>query len=835
MTSVAVPSEHATILTGFADFARVDATRLVTRERRAALGQFFTPGPVARLMASLSKVRGGRNRLLDPGAGVGALTAAWVANACDATERPDRIDVTAYEIDRALLPLLDHVLGQCELHARAQGVSLSYEIRNEDFIRSGVTSLNGGLFGTQWPAFDAAILNPPYRKFRTDSAERLLLREIGLETGNLYAAFVALSLRALRTGGELIAITPRSFCNGPYFAPFRKDLLARASLTHLHVFDTRDVAFGDDDVLQENIIFRAERDQKQNSTVVVEWSGAGDAADVSRREVPFTDVVRSDDRDAFIHIAPDDWGARVAEIVRALKGTLPELGLQVSTGRVVDFRVQRYLRASPGDDTAPLIYPTHMAAGRIRWPKPESKKPNAIVRTAAVEDQLCITGTYVLVKRFSSKEEPRRLVAALFTPEAAEGEVVGFENHLNFFHARRRGISRRLALGLTAYLNSTLVDTYFRQFNGHTQVNAADLRKLPYPLAEQLERIADDLGEHEYDQSELDEVVEGELLSMPAKKRGTGVARHRIDEAADVLTALGLPKEQTNERAALTLLALLDLSPKQSWSEATNPLRGVTPIMEFAAKRYGKHWKPNTRETVRRFTLHQFQDAGLVVPNPDRPTRPINSPDYCYQIPEPALELLRSFGSRRWGTALRSYLASTETLKAKYAGDRQMKRIALRMGDGTEIKLSPGGQNELIRQVVHEFCPRFAPGATPLYIGDADRKWAHFDQAALDALNVRVDAHGKMPDVVVHFTEKNWLVLIEAVTSHGPVNPKRRRELKKLFAASSAPLVFVTAFLNRQALNKYLPDIAWETEVWVADAPSHIIHFNGERFLGPYE
>jgi hypothetical protein len=262
---------------------------------------------------------------------------------------------------------------------------------------------------------------------------------------------------------------------------------------------------------------------------------------------------------------------------------------------------------------------------------------------------------------------------------------------------------------------------------------------------------------------------------------------------------------------------------------------GVTPIMEYAATHYGKRWKPNTRETVRRETLHQFQDAGVVVPNPDQPGRPVNSPANCYQVPDVVLDLIRSYGSSRWKELLRDFLAAGPGLAERYASERTAKRIALKFSEGKTISLSPGGQNELIAKIIEDFCPVFTPGGTPLYIGDADEKWAVFEKEKLARLGVTVDAHGKMPDVVIHFAQKGWLVLIEAVTSHGPVNAKRREELKQLFAKSSAPLVYVTAFLTRKALNKYQREIAWETEVWVADAPTHLIHFNGERFLGPYD
>lgn len=310
--------------------------------------------------------------------------------------------------------------------------------------------------------------------------------------------------------------------------------------------------------------------------------------------------------------------------------------------------------------------------------------------------------------------------------------------------------------------------------------------------------------------------------------------KRRIAEAQEILNAFGLPAEQRNERAALTLLALLDLAPQKAWTEAAHPLRGVTPIMEFVAGHYGKKWAPNTRETVRRFTLHQFEQAGLVVANPDEPDRPTNSPRYCYQIEPRALAVIRKLRTPEWDNALRRYLADAQTLAQRYAQVRDLQRIPLDLARGVTIRLSPGGQNNLIKKIVNEFCPRFTPGGKPVYVGDTGKKWAYFDAAYLRSLGVTVEEHGKMPDVVVHFTKENWLVLIEAVTSHGPVNPKRLTELKALFAGSKAGLVFVTAFLDRRGLLKYLADIAWETEVWVADAPDHMIHFNGERFLGPY-
>jgi BsuBI/PstI restriction endonuclease domain/BsuBI/PstI restriction endonuclease HTH domain len=318
-----------------------------------------------------------------------------------------------------------------------------------------------------------------------------------------------------------------------------------------------------------------------------------------------------------------------------------------------------------------------------------------------------------------------------------------------------------------------------------------------------------------------------------AKRVNRAEIKQKIDDALSVLLALGLPREQQNERSALTLLALLDLKPSTPWSQAAAPLLGITPMMDYFALHYRKKYAPNSRETVRRFTVHQFEQAGLVAKNPDRP-RAINSPDNVYQIESGTLELLRTFGAANWETSLAAYCASRSTLTQRYAAERVMHNIPLDLPKGAKIELSPGGQNVLIKEIVDKFCPHYTPGAEVMYIGDAGSKFAVWEKAALKKIGVVIDEHGKMPDVVVFHKTKKWLVLVEAVTSHGPVNPKRHFELKQLFQKSKVGLVFVTAFLDRKTMSKYLGDIAWETEVWVAESPSHLIHFNGERFLGPY-
>jgi hypothetical protein len=310
--------------------------------------------------------------------------------------------------------------------------------------------------------------------------------------------------------------------------------------------------------------------------------------------------------------------------------------------------------------------------------------------------------------------------------------------------------------------------------------------------------------------------------------------KKNIQEALAILIALGLPRAQQNERSALSLLALLNLRPDRIWKQAEAPLMGITPIMDWIREHYKKVYAPNTRETVRRQTMHQFVDAGIAVYNPDRPTRPVNSPAAVYQIEPSTLELLRSYNTADWHDKLTDYLAARQTLAARYAKVRKRNLVPVKVAPGKKIMLSPGEHSELIRAIVEDFAARFVPGGVLIYAGDTGEKWGYFDVSVLGKLGVDVDAHGKMPDVVLFYPERNWLLLVESVTSHGPVDGKRHEELKRLFSGSEAGLVYVTAFPSRALMSRYLGEIAWETDVWVADAPSHLIHFNGERFLGPY-
>lgn len=314
-----------------------------------------------------------------------------------------------------------------------------------------------------------------------------------------------------------------------------------------------------------------------------------------------------------------------------------------------------------------------------------------------------------------------------------------------------------------------------------------------------------------------------------------GEAAKRVQQAIKALRDLGLPTAQQNERTALVLLACLGMTPNTQWAQASTPMLGITQMMDKFRDNWGKNYAPNTRETVRRQSVHQMVAAGVLVQNPDDPSRPVNSGKNVYQVTPEAFAALRNVGTQEWASHVKEFQEEVGSLRERWAMEREQNRIPVTLPNGETITLSPGGQNPVIHAVVTEFLPRYAPGGHVLYIGDADDKWVVKEDAALAELGIKVNSHGKMPDVVVYDVANGWLVLVEAVTSHGPMDAKRVDELNALFAGSTVGLVFVTAFPDRSVFKQWVGDLAWETEVWLASDPSHMVHWNGSRYLGPYE
>lgn len=482
-----------------ADSVRRALAPRTAQKHKSELGQFMTPSSVARFMASLfphSTIE--TCRLLDAGAGVGALSCAFLDRWVTGGFGFESVEATAYEIDEKLRGhLAQHLDGYSRVTPR---------IIAGDYIELAAAE------GLHDRGYTHAILNPPYKKINSRSAHRLALRRVGIETVNLYSAFVALAVGEVAPGGQIVAIIPRSFCNGPYYRPFRDFIFERAAIRHMHLFESRNKAFRDDEVLQENIIIRLERGGQQGS-VTVTTSTDDSFSDLTTYEHPFDRIVFLDDPERFIHV-PATTEKSVIELSPAVRCSLADIGVKVSTGPVVDFRLKAHLRDMPEPGTVPLIYPSHLSMTGTVWPVTGLKKPNAIMRNDETEKWLYPNGFYCVVRRFSSKEEKRRVVASVVDPAVfGVNSVLGFENHMNLFHEDKHGLSEALARGLAVFLNTTAVDNYFRSFNGHTQVNATDLKMMKYPSRDALIHLGQWARRHgEMTQAMIDEQL-GKLIA----------------------------------------------------------------------------------------------------------------------------------------------------------------------------------------------------------------------------------------------------------------------------------------------------------------------------------
>jgi adenine-specific DNA-methyltransferase len=801
--------------------------------RRHNAGQFFTPPIVARYMTNVAGQLHNEARVLDPGAGVGIL-------ACDICEaamvyKLTSLSIVAYESDPLLHALCSFTLNFARDLLHEHGIELTIELYQQDFIEAMAeeitqTSLWSSRPRPQQP-FDLAILNPPYFKVNQTDIRAKLVKNIAQGRTNMYTMFMSLAASSLRVGGSFVAITPRSFTSGAYFRLFRQQFFGAISPELIHVFDSRRSAFEDANVLQENIILAGVRRgiTSVNSPFVTisRSQGLDDLAHPLTQQVTRRLIIDDKQKDPLLHLPTSDIDTHLLQVFRRWSNRLATYGLEISTGPVVPFRAPDMLTSIASvrhNKAVPLLWLQHVCRMNIQWPLERFDKPQGILQQANPK-LLVKNTTQIILRRFSAKEEPRRITAAVLLEGTFGSDLIALENHLNYLYRPGGTLSNEEAIGIAAFLNSTLVDRYFRITNGNTQVNATELRKLPLPPWEQLTHIGQQVVnlqiEQDFDATERvvmeelgkDLIVgsEEEDLQLPILK-DSRISMGKIQEAQRILQELGLPPAQQNEISALTLLALGNLSETMSWTQISRQPITIHNMMGFMKQHYGRIYAENTREVVRRQVIHQFEQARLVDRNPDDPTHPTNSPNTCYALTEDALDVLRQFGTQIWEDTVTHFLEQHVALWEHYQRSRQAVALPLKLADGQKLYLTPGKHNKLQIAIIENFGPRFAANAIILYLGDAANKLVIYERERLEQLGVPITNHDKLPDIILFHEARNWLYLIEAVTSHGPVSHKRRVEFRR-----------------------HIPHIAWETEVWIAAIPEHMIHYNGEKFLRPYE
>lgn len=305
---------------------------------------------------------------------------------------------------------------------------------------------------------------------------------------------------------------------------------------------------------------------------------------------------------------------------------------------------------------------------------------------------------------------------------------------------------------------------------------------------------------------------------------------NKLEEARVILKEINSPK--FNDLACNILLALANISEHSEWKDATNRLYTTRELMDFMRDTYNIEYKPNTRETIRKDALHYFLLSSIVEANKDNPKRATNSPKFCYSLTDEILELIQQFGNEDWEKYLKNYNNNVKNLITKYKNERQLNRIPLVVNE-RQITFSPGKHNQLQKAIIEKFTPIFASGAEVLYVGDTEKKDLIRNIEKLVSLGFNMDDSSKLPDVILYVEEKNWLYFIEAVTSVGPMSEKRVIEINEMMSGCNCGAIFITAFLDKSTFKKFVSDLAWDTEVWIADQPEHMIHLNGDRFLGP--
>jgi len=816
------------------------------------LGQFLTPPVVARYMAKQLGTLPNNCHILEPAIGSGVLVCAVIERAV-INQYPKQLFIEGYEVDHDLYEAARMALAAATAYAEQAGITVQTRLHHRDFILAQTAERQLSLFTDKDQGrtplstnYDRIIANPPYFKLnREDPRADATFGQIAGHT-NAYTLFMALAVKQLLPDGYACFIVPRSFCSGAYFAKFRREFISQAIPTSIHLFESRDATFKVDEVLQENIIFTFQKRQTpENLWPPIQLSASHSHTalrnGIIHSSIAAQEFLKRHNDTLFFRLPVTELDQMIIKIMDQWSGSLTHFGLHVSTGPVVAFRAKKLLHTLNGTkpvETVPLLWMQNVRPQQIDWPVTQGNKPQAIAKSDSDRELLISTANYVLTRRFSAKEEYRRLVAAPLLQEQFGDSALGLENHLNYIYRKGGTLEKEEAIGLSALLNSALIDRYFRICNGNTQVNAAELRTLPFPPLEIIKQIG-------RTKAVLDPLLIDETVFSLLRETGylpidfpifheTRFSMGKIQEAQDILKILGLPKAQQNEMAALTLLVLAQLSEDMKWSQAQRRSLRVHDMLGEIQTRYDRRYAENTRETIRRQVLHQFVQAGLVERNPDELSLATNSPRTHYALSEAALQTIRMYDSPLWSDAAQTYLEGKSALVEIYLRQRDQHKVSLVMEGGIEYHLSPGAHNELQVAVIEEFGPRFAPGARVLYVGDTANKTLHIDTTGFAQLGIPIFNHDKLPDVVLYDEKQNWLYLIEAVTSHGPISPKRQLELEEFLSGCSAGLIFVTAFPDLSTFKSFLEHIAYETEVWTADRPTHLVHFNGDRFLGPH-
>jgi len=504
-----LPSEYAEKLGNdfIASKKKVDA---------ASLGQYFTPQIVAGLIAkNFSEFKPTESlKILDPGAGSGILSCILCEKISKWKHKPQHIELIAYEIDKTLISILQESFKYLKKWLNHQNISLTFSIYDSDFVLENADILNQTLqqslfIKKDFAEFDLIVANPPYFKISKSDPRAKATNSVIHGQPNIYALFMALAASLLKENGQLGFITPRSYASGLYFKKFRQNFFKQITPVSIHIFESRDKAFNKDGVLQENVILHGKKDsamdRQSHEVKISSCYGLSDINNINTIEIPLAEII-TPENDYILHIPTKITQREVVKIVKSWKYNLRSLGLDVSTGPIVPFRTRDILTNYPDEQNAPLLWLHNVRTMCVSWPV-KSHKPQYVKISKAAEKLLVPSGNYVLVRRFSAKEEKKRLVAAPLISNLLKSKFVGIENHINYIYRKVGKLSEIETLGLAAILNNSLLDSYFRVFNGNTQVSATELRNLPLPASHVIERVGSFIKSVDFGHQETDQKV----------------------------------------------------------------------------------------------------------------------------------------------------------------------------------------------------------------------------------------------------------------------------------------------------------------------------------------
>ncbi|RLD58651.1 MAG: methyltransferase [Bacteroidetes bacterium] len=483
----------------FADRLGIEYASSISQEHKKSNGQFFTPITIASFMASFAKHSGKSVRILDPGCGSAILSCSLIEHLINSNNNLTSIELVAYETDLALIPVSENSLDYLKKWIRNKGIDIKTILIAEDFVlhNSDCFIEHGDLFAKPVELFDIIISNPPYFKLPINDKRAVAAKIVVNGHPNIYAIFMALSARLLHEDGDLIFITPRSYASGGYFKIFREYFFSLIELNKVHLFISRKKAFSRDKILQETVIIKGTRNKNINPYSQVTISSSDGLQDLSKPTIkvfPKKDIIDMDSSEKILYLPTSDKEEAVLGIFKNWSGNLSKYNIKISTGPVVAFRSRDYIREifeNEKTQMAPLFWLHNVKQMILEWPITKPQKGQYISIKKLSKSILIPNKNYILLRRFSSKDDKNRLIAAPYFSNFIDSDYIGVENKVNYIYRPNGYLERNEIIGLCALLNSALFDTYFRIFNGNVNVSATELRIIPLPSLDLIREMGD--------------------------------------------------------------------------------------------------------------------------------------------------------------------------------------------------------------------------------------------------------------------------------------------------------------------------------------------------------